>query len=237
MTIRNIALGFYQEQSTATAVISELERRHFSRYAAIHCKHDNSLEIYRYFLSSTIWAPLIGFVAIISLFLLKFYHFVEFPWNQVWITIAALSAITAIYTWWRLSRVLSSDIINRFKNRVLVNEILIIVQVKPSDVREVLSILRNVKSGHPVTFLLRTSLYEEKFVEIPLEPLSMELLCKQARELVIPLQEKGVNTGNIKNLKKRIRKCITMLQFLRSDIADAEYIEQRIPPISRVVIG
>ncbi len=229
MKKRNVALGFYQEPSTAKAVIAELERRHFSRYASIHRKHDHTLEINRFIPSSVFLAPFIVLCAIFSLYLLKLHQFIDLSWFDIWTGIAALTAATVLLSLWRFSRVLSSKVIKRFKNRVSVDEILIIIHVKPSEVRDVLSILRQVKSGHPVTFLFRPAMFEEGNIEVPSEPLSMESLEQEAGKLVIPVQTGNIVNGDSKSLMKQIEKSNSMLQFLRRDIVDAEFIEQRIP--------
>ena len=137
--------------------------------------------------------------------------------------------MAGIYTFWRFSELIDSDIINCFKNRVIVNEILIIVHVNYSDVREVLAILRQVKSGHPVTFLLRPAMFEEGNVEIPSEPMTLEMLREEAGKLAISLQRTSAGRDDGRSLMKRFQKSSQMLQFLRHDIADAEYIEQTIP--------
>ncbi len=175
----NIALGFYQELSTAAAVVKELKRNKFLRFATIHHKRDHTIDIHRHR----------------SLF----------------------------------SMGIDSDLVNRFKNLVVVDEILVIVQSRQKDVREVLAILRQVQSGHPVTFLLRSSLFEEGNIEIPSEPMTMESLRQEAIKLATRLQQTSEGRDHSKSLLKRFRKSTQILQVLRRDIADAEYIEQTMP--------
>ena len=229
MKKRNIALGFYQEFSTAQSVLAELKKRNFSRFATIHHKHDHSIEINRYFPFSALVIPFIGAISIVCLILLKYFSIIDFSWLAIVIGISTIIAMVGIYTFWRFSRLIDSDIINRFKNRVIVNEILIIAHVNYSDVREVLAILREVKSGHPVTFLLRPAMFEEGNVDIPSEPMTMEMLREEASKLAISLQRTSTGGDDGRSLMKRLQKSNQMLQFLRRDIADAEYIEQTIP--------
>lgn len=229
MTKRNTALGFYQEFSTAQAVLAELKKRNFSRFATIHHKHDHSIEINRYFPFSALVIPFIGAISIVSLILLKYFSIIDFSWLAIASGVSMIIAMIGIYTFYRFSELIDSDIINCFKNRVIVNEILIIAHVKYSDVREVLAILREVKSGHPVTFLLRPAMFEEGKIEIPSEPMTMEMLCEEASKLAISLQQTSAGGDDGRSLLKRLQKSNQMLQFLRRDIADAEYIEQTIP--------
>lgn len=173
MKKRNVALGFYQEPATARAVISELKKKNFFRFATIFHKHDHSFEINRYFIGS--------------------------------------------------------EVVNRFKDRVIVDEILIIVSVKQSEVRDVLAILRQVKSGHPVTFLLRPPMFEERNVEIHFEPLTLDSLRQEASKLAPSLEKVETNGYDHQLLMKRFQQSSKTLQFLRQDVADAEYIEQTVP--------
>lgn len=121
------------------------------------------------------------------------------------------------------------ELIERFKSRVLVDEILIVVQVDQFDVREVLSILRQVKSGHPISFLLRDDFLEEKHQEIKTEPLTMEQLRHAAAELAKGQCAAVVNGHSAPSLLGRLAKSSQILKFLRQDIADAEFIEQTLP--------
>ncbi|MBA3285699.1 MAG: hypothetical protein H0U27_11660, partial [Nitrosopumilus sp.] len=47
MKKRNVALGFYQEISTANAVINELKKHNFTSFALFSRKADRKLEIKR----------------------------------------------------------------------------------------------------------------------------------------------------------------------------------------------
>lgn len=225
----NIALGYYQELPTAHAVISELKQRHFSRFATIHHKHDNTIEINRYFPLSTLVFPLLGFLALICLFLLKHFLILNLSWGILLLTAGMLLATTGIYTFWHFSGLIDLDVVNRFKNRVIVDEILIIVQVRQRDIRDVLSILRQVKSGHPVTFLLRPAMFEEGDVEIPSEPLSLEMQSQEATKLADAMPPTSVSGDYRASLLQRFKKSNQVLRILRNDITDAEYIEQTMP--------
>ena len=73
MKKRNIALGFYQELSTAKSVLAELKKRNFSRFATIYHKSDHSVEINRYFPFSALFIPFIATISIVCLILLKYF--------------------------------------------------------------------------------------------------------------------------------------------------------------------
>lgn len=229
MKKRNIALGFYQEFSTAQSVLAELKKKNFLRFATIYHKHDHSIEVNRYFPFSALVITFISTISIFCLILLKYFSTIDFSWLTIVTVVSTIIATVGIYIFWRFSKLIDSDIINRFKNRVIANEILIIVHVNYSEVKEVLSILREVKSGHPVTFLLRPAMFEEGNIDIPSEPMTMEMLREEANKLAITLQRTSTGGDNGRSLMKRLQKSNRMLQFLRHDIADAEYIEQTVP--------
>lgn len=222
----NIALGFYQVDSTAHAVLAALKKKKYSRFALIHHKRGGDLEI--------------------------------------------------------ISGKIDPEVVDQFKNRVIVDEILVIVQVDRTEVRDVLAILRQVKSGHPVTFLLRPDIdgglqdkrhlptdsntpsaslqllaerlvsaaklhlasgalqsvgrclfyckppFEEENIEIPFEPLTVEQQHQEAAKLAASLQESNESKDYSRSLLKLIQKSHETLLFIRADIADAEYIEQTI---------
>lgn len=226
---KNIALGFYQEFSTVQAVIAELKKRNFSRFATICRKPNQRIEVNRFFPVFALLISCIATTAASYLIFLKYFSIVEVSWLALFIGISILMTMAGSYAFWCFSRVIDLSVIKCYKNRVMVNEILLIVQVNHSDVREVLNILRQVKSGHPVTFLLRPPMFEEDHVEIPSEPLTLEMLSQEASKLAFSLERTGVGKIAGYSLMKRFKKNTQMLQFLRHDIADAEYIEQTIP--------
>lgn len=178
--MKNIALGFYQDQGTTRSVIKRLKWHGFWRFASIHHTKDGTLDIKRYFS-------------------------------------------------WGLFSYIDWETVNKYKNLVLVDEILILVQVPQHSVRDVLAILRQVKSGHPVSFLLRADLVEVEPVAIQSEPLTMEQLREAGKNLGSNLQKTCIQCVRKNPLLKHLQKSEQRLQFLRQDIADAEYIEQTIP--------
>jgi hypothetical protein len=229
MKMKSIALGFYQELSTAQWVISELKQHNFSHFASIHRKRDNSIQINRFFPSAALLISSTGIITSACLVLLKYFQIISFSWVSIFFVITALLAIAGIYILWGFSEVIDINIVNRYKALVTVDEILVIIQLRQKDVREVLAILRQVKSGHPVTFLLRPALFEELPMEIVSEPVTLEQIGKEAAQLAASLQQIGVKEDSNHSLLKCFQKSNEMLQLLRRDIADAEYIEQTVP--------
>lgn len=229
MAQKNIALGFYQEFATAQSVVAQLKQQKFSRFATIHCKSDRNIDIHRYFPLSHLLIPFIGFVFMISLVFFKYFSVIDFSWLNIIVAVLTMIPMIGIYTCHRVSELIDWDLIESFKNRVIVNEILIIVHIDDSDVREVIGILRKVKRGHPMTFLLRPAIFNERNIEIPSEPMTMEMLGEEAGKVALLFEPATFGTDHGSSLMKRLQTSSQMIQFLRQQIADAEYIEQTIP--------
>lgn len=223
------ALGFYQEISTVQAVLSKLKQKNFSRVATIHHQHDDNFEVNRFFPLTALIFPSFALLAAICLALLNYFSFIDISWSILLIPIVVLIALATIYTFSHFSGLMDSSLINRFKHRVMIDEILVLVQVHQSEVREVLAILRQVSSGHPVTFLLRPALFEEGEMDIAVEPLTLELIREEAAKLAYTLESSTRHKKPDQSILTNLQKIGRTLQLLRRDIADAEYIEQTVP--------
>lgn len=225
----NVALGFYQHATTANDVLKELKRSGFWRIATVktengrhEVKRDHSLFIK---ISTT--------VAIFIITLLLLAHVIAFhqPFFDTpnLIGIGLITLLCAII-YWLNSLKIDSETVERFKELVLKDEILILVQVKSHEVRQVLHILRQVESGHPLSFLLRSDLteHDDGDSELPKEPLTREQLRKQAMELASTLGP-IITTGNVgQPLLKKLKNSEKILHDIRYDIAAAEDIEQTV---------
>lgn len=219
MKRQNVALGFYHEMSTAAAVCAHLKKEGFSRFAIIKRDESNGFKVNRNFPIVARAMPLMLAVAGIFLAFIGYFGFA-----------LGFIAISALLYWLACRlELISWDVINRFKTKLIRDEILILVQIGQAEVRDVLSVLRDVKGGHPVTFLLRPAMFEEENVIIPKEPLSLEQMCEEASKLANTLAQTGIGKIYNQSLLRKFHKNDYMLQFLRRDIADAEYIEQGIP--------
>lgn len=218
----NLALGFYQNITTANAVFKSLKRKGYTRATLIQHSKDG------YHIRNKCYPTHAQQIAIgiVLFFLLSTLALLNLGWviNLIILTLA-ICGIAAILLF--ICGV-DNDIINRLKSLVVLDEVLIIVQIKSPNVREVLKILRQVQMGHPVSFLLRSEIKEkeEEKVELPKEPSTMEQLSYQAMELAEQLKNtKTVDTSS-QRLLKRLKKSEEMLNFLRHDVAEAEHIEQ-----------
>lgn len=229
MTQSSLALGFYQEHSTAKAVLSELKRRKTLRFASIHHDKDAGPTIKRYRPSHTFLYPLTALLAIVLLTTLISLDLLSIS-LPAHIGIASFIALIGAFLFWRFSELVDFQIVQRFKGCVLIGETLILIQVSQNDVREAMSILRQVKGGHPVSFLLRPRFAKEEVdVDIPAEPSTTEQLQLEAAKLAVLMQHVRGENEYGKPLLQRLGKITHMLRYLRNDVADAEYAEQNVP--------
>jgi cyclic beta-1,2-glucan synthetase len=223
----NIGLGFYQNLSTADAVLKELNRSGFRRLAYIHHTREGDLIVNKVYPVHILAGAIIALLAIVALFIFsEYFGIFNFAVNSILMAITALLVIGGT-CFARYFSVIDSDIVNRFKNRVVIDEVLVIVQVKTRKVGTALRILRQVESGHPVSFLLRSDIFgEEKNVELTKEPLTMEQLRQHAVEVAGSLQKTVLKQTYRQPLLKRLKRSEQILQFLRHDVAEGENIEQ-----------
>lgn len=221
----NLAIGIYQNLSTANVVLKELEKEGFRRFAYIHKrKKDGPIFVHKFFpskrfellvviiLSVVIWLISLHFLSILSAIL-------------VFLFLSGLS-----FLWFFFSSRINPTILNRYKELVGSDEILVIAQVKSVDIRGVLGILRQVKTGHPASFLLRSEILEDvKTIELPTEPLTTEQMRVHAIHLanMLPVNPTYKKSSG-KSLLNRLQDSKKILQFLRHDLAAAEFIEQTI---------
>lgn len=220
----NTALGFYQNFSTANNVLQKLRKQGFRRIAYIHHTKDG-LRIKRLYPISTYFLIFFGFI---FSFLAFFTYFSSGSDQFIFLFLGILAILLTIFWYW--TSTINESILNRFKAHVVLDEILILVQVNSKNLREVLSTLRQVESGHPLSFLLRTELLdvEEKIFELPKEPLTVEQLRQHAISFAADFNQKKLKWTYDQTLLKRLKKSERILQFLRHDVAEAEHVEQTV---------
>lgn len=225
----NIALGIYQHLSTANKVLKELKKNGYLRIATIKSK-EGIPEVNRnhsLFIQTAIFLAIFLIVVILLTYIAAFQHpFFALHTGLGSVFIAALLGM--IYGLNRQK--IDTATVDRFKNLVVKDETFIMVQVKAEDVRNVLRILRQVESGHPLSFLLRPDLFKKEDIgsDLHKEPLSMEQLRKHAVELSETMNPVKVVKESNSVLLKRLNACENILQIIRYDIAAAEDIEQSI---------
>lgn len=225
----NIALGYYQELSTARAVVEHLKKKKFFRFAEIHCNNYGEVIVNRYFPASLFYVIFVAVAYLFFIALIKTFFLADISWFVVLMAAipAALGAL--IYGCLSFSRAIDAEVVDHFKGRIICDEILVILQIKQSEVREVLEILRQVKSGHPVTFLLRPALFKETDLEVSLQPIALDQLKEEAVQLASTMESAEEQKTFQHPLMKVLKKSYRTIQALERDMADAEYIEQTVP--------
>lgn len=228
MIKKNIALGFYQNLATANTVLKEIQRKGLGRLAYVHRTSEGRLVVSSFFPSPfliTLVATLLAVIAVLVFFMIRPYFGLgwEIFLAALILTLAGLSAFGII----RLLSVPDANVINRYKRVVGVGEGLVLVEVAPRHEREVLRIMRLVKTGHPISFLLRhPSIDGINTIELQKEPLTLDQLRQQAIDLATSLQQTYVGETFQPSLLKRLKKSARILSLLRRNVAEGEYVEQ-----------
>lgn len=223
----NTALGFYQDKPIVHTVTKELERQGFNRFATIEQDSDGKIIINQKPPLYLGWI-LIGFGLMLTLFLFKYFSLLAFSWHLLALIEVIFLILFLAISIHSYSTIVDDATIDRYKYAVFKGEKLLIVQVHQQDVRQVLAVLRQVKSAHPVSFLLRADIEEQDPLEIPEEPLTVDQLKEDATKIAEKLGSVSNRQDHV-SLLCRLEKSSLILQFLRHDVADAEYIEQTIP--------
>lgn len=222
-----MTLGFFQNPKTAENVLLKLRNKGIKRSVGIQRDHYGKVKIWN---NSIFDFP---FFVVIGLFFLLFSIWVFFPFKPELIQPLLIVGAIGILSWcvyrYFFERI-NPSLIQKYAKLVINDETLVLVQVKPKDVSESLSILRRVESGHPTSFLLRSddnsiSSIKES-AQLVAEPLTTEQMNEHAIELAKSLQNVGYTRERDTVLLKTLKNCEKNLQKVRYVLAEAEFIEQ-----------
>lgn len=226
-----LALGFYQNISTAKIVAKDLQRNGLSRFAIIENSRQKGLKVS--FSGTVPFFLQVSLCGAIALALGCILYFFPSLGKASW-PLGAL-AITTIIVYFtatlNLQKAYTIDptVINKYQACVLIDEVLIILQVKPPQVKEAIALMRHVQTGHPITFLLKSVIGEENedSLTLPAEPQMAEHAADHAIALAKKLEKtlKKYPSSQLL-LFEKMKRSEKTLHLLRHDIADAEFIEQ-----------
>jgi cyclic beta-1,2-glucan synthetase len=222
----NIALGLYQNEKTAAAVLRKMKKAGFRRAALVNRGHYGNLLIKETHWPYEYWLICGAVVAILLLVS-------HFSLLSPWILYSSWAIFTLLILCWRWGthyyHRVDPQILGEFKKLVISDETLVIAQIDDANVAKALSILRHVESGHPTSFLLRPEEYDplEK-VTIIKEPLTADTLAEHAKEIASSLKEVGYHKRRKVNLLKNLSHCEKSLIKIRQQVSEAEFVEQTI---------
>ena len=222
-----IALGFYQNFGTATAVFKKLRRAGFRRSAYIRHTHDDKIVVVTHPHSFLFWALITTLIGLVIGSIIAYkYPAIEYIELPVLIILGFLIGWFGSY----FAPQIDKKHIDRFKNIVIKDETLVIAEVDSKNVSLVLKLLRDVESGHPISFYLRPDLYgkPDDQSDLPKEPLSIEHLHEHAQEIARSLRHTSQKKSDNHSLLKRLGKSAKVLNSVQHDVAEAEYVEQTI---------
>lgn len=224
------ALGYYQDAQTAAHVLNKLKSHGLMRCALIHRDHEGRLEKQTYRPSPT-HITLIGGLAA-AFILLIIFHPAYFSLLLTGLMLGMAATVGSMLI--ALDRYkIESDMIQKLEKLVIPDETLVVVQVEPKDVPHALKFLRQVESGHPISFLLRCPAFEPAVpYEIIKEPLTLDQMHARARELAETMRLSSKDVGFVKPrghpLLQSLNDSASILAEIRQNVAQAEHVEQTI---------
>lgn len=225
----SIAIGLYQNKRTAHSVLANLKKQGFRYSAAIHRTHHDQIEV------SYNRPKKLFFLFTLLFFALAFaiHHFL--PEGHLRAFTFVLWAILGIILWPLISSfyIPNKKIIDCFKGKILRGETLVLTVIKKDLAESALYTLRNVESGHPISYLLRPETIDvPKNImdgEIDREPLTLDNLSEYAKHLSADFKNVEVKKNKQSTLLKNLTQSAFFLNYVRNRISEAESIEQSIP--------
>lgn len=219
----NNAYGFYANKETALSVLKRARARGLRRSALLNKK------------SRRAYAPSDALIAwsLVLLIGVPTFHYAahEVLWKHLPLFILALAGLLG---WWIGDLIrfhIPSSVLKKAESWIIGDENLVFIQVQPERVAEALTLLREVESGHPVSFLIRPERFtkesenEEVLIQEPYNPEQVEELAKRlANEFKGAKVKRGYKVPLLKNLKASSR----ILSQIRHDVSEAEHLEQTI---------
>jgi cellobiose phosphorylase len=222
----DLVLGYYQNFLITSAVLRRLEQSGFYHCARIHRTHEGEIRIDSP--SLALWSRIfpvivvfLGLLCLVSLFL--------FPWFATVISLILLLFVSLI-SFARLNWFggVSKDVIARYKNSVIRDETLLIVQVDRHHAGRVMKILREVETDQPISFLIKADCTFDTLSQmerLPTEPLTTEQLKDNAVLLAQSLQSVGPQGNRKFLLLNRLKESEKILHEIRRDAAETEHLE------------
>jgi cyclic beta-1,2-glucan synthetase len=219
----NMVLGFYQNPKTAEDVFNSFRKAGLRRVGLVRQSQDKQYFTRTYKASSPL---LIGSI-VIPIFII-FSMFFNMPHMAEF----AILSICGLLAWWIADVYffkIGPEVIQKFKNLIVGKETLIIAEIPSRDVRKALGFLRQVESGHPVSFLLRCDTFKlPDHEEIVKESLTPEEMSNRAAQLSHSLSKVEVNTSDYSSLLKKLKESEKILKTIRHNVAESEYVEQTV---------
>lgn len=217
----NDAFGFYTNRETAAKVFKRAKAHGLRRSALVG--QEGVIKGYTPHLSLVVWSVIVA--SSIPLF-----HYFAHPifWGYLPFGIVFLILLAGGWIYDLTVNRIERKVLKRLKSWIVGEETLVFIQVRAEEVAHTLILLREVESGHPVSFLLRPigfkdKLREEEFIK---EPYNLDQVHELATGLAEKLKGAKVKRGFKQPLLKNLKKSSQILSKIRHDVAEAEHLEQ-----------
>lgn len=230
----DLVLGFYQNYSITSSVLDRLRTQGFQRSSRIHCTHEGEILI-----DSPHFSPMwIQFIIALLAVVLGFHFYTTFNltpniiWGALWLIISgSIGYFLGSFLTQKMPMGVDPEILATYKEFVIRDEILVLVQVEHHEAGKVMQILREVKTDQPIAFLLRAQhdfpiTLQQK--NISQEPLTIEQLKEQAAQLAAIYTHVKPQKSRKQPLLQRLEESDLILKEIRRDLSEAENLEQMI---------
>lgn len=214
-----LAIGFYQNHAVAEKVLKKV-RRQGLRSAQIY----SGSQVYHWYnlLFPWVLGLILGlFTALGSWLTLPLLYSI-----LIGILVFIGSGLLIRY----LRGSIDEKVILRFKQWVIGDEALVIVQIKSKDIPRILGYLRQVEGGHPISFLLPaddfSSLHIPESFHLTREPLTLEALGEKAEKLAHDQVNINDRPSRKQVLLTRLKKSQQILRNVQQNVEKTDYIEQ-----------
>lgn len=229
----NVVLGIYQNHDTAKVAVQELEQQGFCRIASIYHAKDEKFKIEKPLnIPRSLSLAFVGFFALI--FSLNFFVFPEYFTDDTdaFIVYATIGLIVGLTMAFALSIYrISGETVRKYQQCVFDGETFILAEVKKTEIRGVLELMRHVKGSHPATFLISSDAESER---------AKRMTLLKTPELAEELQQTAVSLACATNdlvpshyfdtsLLNQLNTLEKNLHVLHEEIAKADYVEQSSP--------
>lgn len=219
----NVVLGFYQNFKTAESVLKKFQKAGLRRAALVHRNHSKKYTIKAYKMPARLQ---MGTIAAVVFFL------IALTFGTLGILTPAVIAIFGVLIWLALDFYffrINPEVIRTYKSLLITDETLVVAEINSKNVRQALAILREVETGHPVSFLIRCNRFlTSDREEIIKESLTAEEMSVKAAQLALSFKEVGMKSPHYPSLLKSLRQSEKILRDVRHNVAESEYIEQTV---------
>lgn len=227
----NVALAYYQNRETAREAVQELQKQGICRTATLYTDSKGVVRSVKHYSIPRYLSFLLAVFILITFILYFFLGDLHLKPVGV-LVLSVLGGLAALVGVLELSLYgINNKTIKKYKQTVFRDEVLVIAEVTPTQIKETLAILRLVKGGHPATFLLSPDADRtlEKTILLPDNAQTAEELKETATRLSSSTKNTLKSKYRDTELLKELNLIEKRLQTRHKEVSRVEFSEQSSP--------